>query len=500
VPGSLLPQRPLNAAKTAQYIAAHGTWGRFLNSLGMFDVFGTAWFAAIYLLLFVSLIGCLIPRIRLHARNVMSRPLRAPKNLARLAESASFTSSMGVEAYAAAARKTLGRRWRVEGRREGESVVTLSAEKGYSRETGNLLFHVALLCSLVLVVIGRLYSYEMTYLVEQGNGFCNSAFPDSARLGRMAQDGVIKPPPFCLTVDRFDSEYLANGQPSQFDAKVTYQDDIRSTTSHQASISVNNPLRMQGDRVYLVGHGFSPEIKVRFPDGQTRDLIADFAPTDEATLLSEGAFEATRASGVGEIGVEGFFAPTPIETADGVISSSSPKVNNPVLGIFVYTGTLHPTGQPQPNTSLDKTKLTKIGQKNLKLGETYTPTGSGVTVTFVGWKPWVTLQVSHDPAQGYLLVSAAAMVVGLIGSLGVRRRRLWLRISPRPAGSGDDPAGHSPDTAPTVIEVGAIARSDRGNFTEEFGELVRRLQTAAQRTAPQREDELVGALSNEKRN
>ena len=50
VPGSLLPQRPLNPSKTASYIKEHGAWGRFLDSIGMFDVFGSVWFAAIYLL------------------------------------------------------------------------------------------------------------------------------------------------------------------------------------------------------------------------------------------------------------------------------------------------------------------------------------------------------------------------------------------------------------------------------------------------------------------
>ena len=66
VPGSLLPQRPLNPTKTATYIATHGAWGRFLDRIGMFDVFASTWFAVIYLLLFLSLVGCLIPRIRMH--------------------------------------------------------------------------------------------------------------------------------------------------------------------------------------------------------------------------------------------------------------------------------------------------------------------------------------------------------------------------------------------------------------------------------------------------
>ncbi len=100
VPGSLLPQRPLNPDKTNAYVAAHGGWGRFLDAIGMFDVFGSVWFAAIYLLLFISLVGCLIPRIRVHARAVVRKPLPAPRNLDRLPESGRFETSDSATSYA----------------------------------------------------------------------------------------------------------------------------------------------------------------------------------------------------------------------------------------------------------------------------------------------------------------------------------------------------------------------------------------------------------------
>ncbi len=108
VPGSLLPQRSLNPTKTDQYIATHGAWGHFLDRIGMFDVFASTWFAAIYLLLFVSLVGCLIPRIRMHLKAIRSKPLPAPKNLLRLPESGRFTTTT---APAATARRAPAARW-----------------------------------------------------------------------------------------------------------------------------------------------------------------------------------------------------------------------------------------------------------------------------------------------------------------------------------------------------------------------------------------------------
>lgn len=478
VPGSLLPQRPLNPDKTAAYLKTHGTWGRLLDRLGFFDVFGSVWFAAIYLLLFVSLVGCLIPRIRLHAKAVARQPIKAPRNFGKLPESATFTTALPADAAAVAARRALGRRWRVVTRTEESGSVTLSAEKGYSRETGNLLFHVALLVSLVLIAIGRLYSYQGTRIVIQGadQGFCNTVSQyDAWRPGRFAAEGKISPAPFCIDeVSKFVATYTAEGEASKFQADIVYRNTVDSPTK-TAVITVNHPLRLEGDRVYLIGHGFAPQITITMPDGSVRHETEAFVPENATTFLSEGAFKQQGPSGKNEdVGVSGFFAPTPLDEGGGIFTSSSPQVNDPLLGIFVWTGDLNYQGLPQSVYSLDTTKMTKIGAANLYTGQSKTFPG-GVKVRFDGWLPWVSLQVSHDPSQGYLLFSALGMVVGLLGSLGVRRRRVWLRLTPSGEVSGQ---------SPTVVSVGGLARSDSGNFTEEFAGLMQRLQAAAPGAAP----------------
>jgi cytochrome c biogenesis protein len=472
VPGSLLPQRPLNPSKTSAYIKSHGAWGRFLDRIGMFDVFGAPWFAAIYLLLFVSLIGCLIPRIRLHARNVARKPLPAPRNLDRLPESGRFETPEPVEVVAASARSTLGRRWRVERRDEPGGAVTLSAEKGYTRETGNLVFHVALLLTLVLIAIGRLYNYQGTEIVVQGSGFCNvPGLLDSWKPGRFAAEGKVSPPGFCVdSLTKFVASYSAAGEPTKFAADIAYTPSSGGAQK-KARITVNHPLRIEGDRLYLINHGFAPQVTVTMPDGSVRHDTEVFIPTDVTTFLSEGAFKL-QGGAVGtnhDVGISGFFAPTPAMTADGVVTSVSPQVNDPVLGVFVYVGNLNYQGLAQSVYSLDTSKMTKIGAANLTVGQTQ-KFSNGVSVTFDGWKPWVSFQVSHDPAQNYLLISAAAMVIGLLGSLGVRRRRVWLRIAP---------SSEHRDGSPTVVSVGGLARSDSGHFPTEFANLFERLRGTA---------------------
>src|SRR5690606_17233073 len=78
IPGALLPQRSLNESKVNEYIAEHPTLGPWLDRVQAFDVFSSFWFTAIYVLLFVSLVGCLTPRLIDHVRSLRATPVAAP--------------------------------------------------------------------------------------------------------------------------------------------------------------------------------------------------------------------------------------------------------------------------------------------------------------------------------------------------------------------------------------------------------------------------------------
>src|SRR5947209_11330913 len=107
IPGTLLPQRGLNPVKVAQFYSDHPSLAPLFDKMSLFDVFAAPWFAAIYLLLFVSLIGCLVPRIRLHARALRRRPPAAPRNLLRLSTSSDWTVDSPPADVVAAATKAL---------------------------------------------------------------------------------------------------------------------------------------------------------------------------------------------------------------------------------------------------------------------------------------------------------------------------------------------------------------------------------------------------------
>ena len=84
IPGSLLPQRPIAPIRVSDWKEANPAVADLYEALGLFDVYGSPWFAAVYLLLTVSLIGCIRPRIAVYARAVRQPPARTPKRLCRI--------------------------------------------------------------------------------------------------------------------------------------------------------------------------------------------------------------------------------------------------------------------------------------------------------------------------------------------------------------------------------------------------------------------------------
>ena len=480
VPGALLPQRSLNEGKVDQYIADHPTVGPWLDRLQAFDVFSSFWFTAIYALLFVSLVGCLLPRMAEHLRSLRATPVAAPRNLSRLPKN-DTRAAVGEPAQLAATVESRLRGWRrVTRESEADGTIEVSAEKGYLREFGNLVFHFSLLGLLVAIAVGKLFGYEGQVIViaDGGPGFC-SASPaafDSFRAGNSVDGTSLHP--ICLRVNDFRADYLPSGQAKSFVADVDYQagEDLISNTWRPYRLEVNHPLRLGGDRIYLQGHGYAPTFTVTFPDGQTRTSTVQWRPDDMQTLLSSGVVRIDPPGGTypdpdqrrdNQIAIQGLFAPTAL--FDGkLLSSSFPTLEDPAVAVDVYRGdTGLDTGKPQSLFNLDprlieQGRLKREQRVNLRPGE-LVRLADGTSVRFDGAVPFVNLQVSHDPGQVWVLIFAMAMMAGLLVSLVIRRRRVWIRIVPA------EPPG-------TVnIELGGLARTDNSGWGDEFERLCERL-------------------------
>ncbi|MCE5288079.1 MAG: cytochrome c biogenesis protein ResB [Nocardiaceae bacterium] len=484
IPGAVLPQRSLNRQKVDEYLANSPTLGPWMDRLQLFDVFGSFWFTSVYALLFISLIGCILPRALDQAKTLRAPLVAAPRNLSRLPKHFETTVTATPEQVAETAAKRL-RGWRTAIHRDADRAahageVTVSAEKGYLHELGNLLFHFALVGLLAAIAAGKMLYYEGNVIViaDGGPGVCSTAPAafDTFRAGNLVDGTGLTP--ICITVDSFKADYLENGQAEMFTAKIRYQqgDDLTTGTWRPDTLQVNHPLRVAGDRVYLQGHGFAPTFTVIYPNGQTRTETLQWMPESATTFLSSGVHRFDPPGGMypndferrkHQIAVEGLFAPSAV--FDGkILSSGYPAMISPAVAVDIYLGdTGLDTGRPQGLFTLDRTliddgRLVKQARVNLRPGETAT-LSDGSIVRFDGAKEFVNLQVSHDPSQAWVLVCALILMTGLLGSLLIKRRRLWVRVYPGAEGG------------PTVVEIGGLARTDGAGWGPEFERLPKRL-------------------------
>ena len=468
LPGALLPQYPLNPQRVRSYQAQHPVLAPVLDRLGFFDVFASPWFAAIYLLLFVSLIGCVLPRSLEYARQLRKEPVATPRNLGRLPHHARGESDQSAGEIIASARRRLSG-WRIAEREEPGGARTISAERGYLREAGNLMFHLALVGLLVSFAIGKLVGYQGQVIVlANGSQFCNSGplAYDSFTPGRSVDGTALTP--FCVQVNGFTSTYLPTGEAEDFRAALSYQgpDDLATGTWHPYQLQVNDPLRMGGTRVYLIGNGYAPRFTVTFPDGQQRSSVVQWAPVELGTMLSEGTTKFDppgvtddAARRTRQLAITGLFAPT-AAFRGSLLSSSFPDPLDPAVAIDVLKGDLgNNSGRGQSIFSIDQSmvdsgRLKQVARSNLRPGEQLT-LPDRTTVRFDGVTRFVSLQVSYDPAQPWVLGFALVVLAGLGLSLTIKRRRFWVRVTP------DGPAG-------TVVELGGLARTEAAGYGEEF--------------------------------
>ena len=478
IPGSILPQRGTDPGAVGRYFQSHPSLAPLLNHLGLFDVFAAPWFAAIYLLLFTSLVGCVVPRTFRMAGAARSLPPRAPRNLGRLPLNAEYSTGLAPDAALATAARLLGghgfRLRQPDGTGDGR---WLSAEKGYLREAGNLLFHLALLGILISVALGGMFGYKADKLLVEGGTFADTAVGlDEFHPGRLVSGSDL--PPFSLTLTKFNASYVTSGaqlgEPASFDAFVRYT-ATPGGQERSADIQVNHPLSVDGDRIYLLGHGYAPMFKVTDATGKVvfNDAVP-FIVGATGDFLSQGVVKVPDARPE-QLGFSGAFVPTAV-SVNGTLESIFPAPDHPVVSLIAYGGNLGlNSGVSQSVYDLNTSQMHQLAPRPqaLQAGQVWTLPGGKGTITFTGYKQWITLQITHDPGQLPALVCGAAALGGLLLSFLVRRRRIFVRIA--------EADGRS------AVQLGGLTRTDAsGGFEEEFASLAAELK-AAHEASPQRE-------------
>jgi cytochrome c biogenesis protein len=444
IPGSIFPQRSADPNGVVLYFKNNPDLAIWLDNFQLFDVYSSTWFSSIYILLFISLIGCVIPRVGVHYKALRAEPPMAPTNLSRLP---SYKKVNAEKANLDAAIELLkSRKYKLV-----STKTTIRAEKGYLRETGNLVFHLSLIGVLVVVGLGGGLSYAGQRVLVEGETFVNNeASFDSFTPGLLFDKNNIQP--FSLKLTSFSTTYdyknPANfGKPMDFIAKVSTK-ETPTSQSIKAQIRVNEPLHINGTKVYITGNGFAPEIVVRDKDGKVSfSGPVVFLPQD-SNMTSLGTIKVPDANPK-QFAMLAFFYPTVGKLKTGAFTSSHPYPWNPLMTMNVYVGNLGlDSGMAVNAYKLDTHSMKQLaGGKSgtkalrLKFGEKVElPDGLG-TVEFKGLKRFASLDITYNPLDLWVLIFALSTLFGLVLMLIIPRRRLWVKVSK---------AG---------IEVGALAKS-----------------------------------------
>jgi cytochrome c biogenesis protein len=469
IPGSLVPQRSADPNGVTQLLARDPGQGRVLEFFQLFNVYTSPWFSAIYLLLFISLVGCVIPRMRHHAKALMAKPPVTPTNLSRLPayrlreiESPSGTVLEDLR------RELIRQRYRTVVYRDEAGRASVAAERGYLRETGNLIFHIALLGVLVTVAIGGGFKYTGQRVVVEGQTFVNSRLAfDSFDPGRFVADGSLIP--FSLGLNSLKVSYVQNnrnaiGMVSDYTAAVTVANQTGSPSN--ATIKVNQPLSVDGSDIYLLGNGYAPQITVRDPTGKV--VFSDSIPflPQDANLTSLGVIKLPDGLSK-QVGMLGFLYPSEATSTTGASYSNYPDLINPVVSLNVYTGDLGLNrGVPRSAYALDTSRLTQIaGPSTATHSLTLTPGKSvalpdGLGSIEVGKIPrFASFEIARDPTQLPILIFAVLVLMSLGAALYIPRRRVWIRVEDTGRG--------------TRIEYAALARGDDPRLVPTVNQLAK---------------------------
>ncbi|GAA3511003.1 cytochrome c biogenesis protein ResB [Georgenia daeguensis] len=490
LPGSLFPQQPQDPARVDEYFTSYPRLAPWLERLGFFDVYNSPWFAAVYLLLFTSLIGCIVPRIRVHWRALRAQPPRVPRSFQRFPVRQERTVTQPREMVQASIMAALKGRYRAAVTAEG-----ITAERGYLRESGNLVFHLSLIGVLLALAAGQLYSYRGQFIVVEGESFANSVVDyDTFDPGTFFDPDSLEP--FTFTLEKFDSEFTLDALARDFAATVSVTEP--DGTTRREVIKVNDPMNAGGANVYLMGNGFAPRITVR--DGAGEIAFSGPVPflPEDAVYTSKGVIKVPDVSGGEQLGLTGAFLPTAMMAPDGSGAySAHPQPNAPLMVLTLWAGDLGlDEGVPQNVYVLDTEDMRQVyeeapdgspgsaegGQKPVTLfltpGESVElPEGLG-TVTFESLPRFVGLDLRHDPSLPYLLGSSVAAMLGLFASLFVPRRRLWVKLADTPDGG-------------TVVAGAALARGDDPGLVRDLTRVLRSAGTPADPppgTAPEAQD------------
>ena len=446
--GTFILQRPLTDPDQLQQAYSPQTL-RWLDLLGLTDVFHAWWFALLLALVGVSIVLVSVDRFP-KAWRLLTRPyLRAEAHFRAVLPVQQQIPIANAEQAVEAAARVL-RKHGLYARRVAEEsgATSLFAERNRWSVLSVYVVHLSLLLILAGGIIDAFFGYK-GYL---------SLTPGQQTDKLEVRDKTIRPLPFTLRCDGTGQENYPDGTPKKWWSRLTVLENGREVLRKE--IVVNDPLVRDGIRFYQSGYGITGEVESLLftvtPAGNPQDATqVTLRPNAPATLKDGSTIRLVK------------FVPD-FALQDNQIYSKSNYPDNPAIQIAV----------------LGADGKTSMAWLFPRMGQRQGEIPYDLTLNDLQMQAYTGLQVSHEPGQWAVWGGCLLMALGLVMAFYLVHQRYWVAVVQDKSGAA-------------VLWLGTTADKNRDHLQEEFNEMAEEIRSqvaaAPKARAARREASLVGA-------
>jgi cytochrome c biogenesis protein len=410
--GTLIKQN----APPMEYIQQFGAGSyRFLNFLGLFDMYHSWWFRGILALLAINIFSCSssrfpriwskITRSQSEIGKIQSATLPYGKQLKR-----SLSPDEVAEKASSITRGIFGKPLLSETPEE----IVIFAERGRMSRLGVYITHLSILIILLGALIGSLFGFK---------GFVNIMEGETAdRIFTRQRHGTMpKPLGFTVRCDDFRITYYdTNAQErlvKEYISTLTFLEDGKKVM--KKDVRVNHPLTFNGLRFYQSSYGSIPEMTLTVENENQGENFSIVARKGERVEIPES---------------KAFFQ----------ILKFHPQIHN--LGQGIAMAFFQPMAMPQRFWLL-KARPKLVG-------------GYQFTLKDVTQREYTGLQVTKDPGVWIVWFGCILLVWGLVVAFFSSHQRLWVLI---------------PRGKPTILASGTTNKN-RMAFEKRFHKTIAALE------------------------
>jgi len=434
--GTFILQRPLT--EPDQMARAYSPAAlRWLDGLGLTDVFHSWWFAALLTLLGLNIVLASLERFP-GVWHFFTKPYRRPEphfiaHLPAQQEIPIRNAQAGIEA----AERAFAR-LRIKTQRVGNGDVSLYAEKHRIGRLGAYVVHLSLLFIFAGGVVDAVKGYR-GYLALSRN--------EQSDVIEM-RDGSARKLPFTVRCEGAGQENYPDGSPRRWWSKLTVIEDGREVLRKE--VEVNEPLVYRGLRFFQSSYGEGGQARfVRLAvtpkagNAEPREIV--LRPDEKVDLDPDTSVHI------------GTFVPDFVING-GKVESRSAQPNNPAIQLCVESKQANQKGaQESAQESAHESKVWLFP----RFPNFSHPEAAPYRFEFRGLEMdnYTGLQVAYEPGQWAVWFGCALLAVGLAMAFYMVHTRYW--VVPVNDGRGR-----------LVLWVGASASKNREDFNERFRRLV----------------------------